>query len=643
MDIMSTGSSNEEDEAASKIVKNIIRSLDSNSEHGSQPSADKNGITALISEQSEDPCVVKNSVPETKTEVPGSAGASSNDIFQTSQPGKQVSIASDRRASRASRMSSVCHSSTSSTSLDQNISCSDKSQSVNNSENKSRRSEPLGRCYSRGRRASSMSNALSPKDLNIDTPPLNVQSLDLQGSLKEVQPQDKSDAVKILQSVDVSVRSGRHLLEVVSEVDNGNCDKVITSVNIDNVECSLDSVRAQLGQPRARRLSKRQSLVSGKSKPKSLISEEQKQQPLNSEETRGDLSSGFESVKECMSERTCPVELDEQTNKRITSSPLGTLRGDACKASTKASDGADTSTTLKVARKKRNLLAGSMSTAFSLCSVEAPSRQKSPEALPSPKSKAQVVGSDIKSDISFMFGFNKSQDTKSKESKSKRRSIRLNMKSPQASVDHSESSQNTVNCTSKKMLSDDRLCKTVKEGNSLNSYGQQNHSSFGDSMLKGEMSMSMAYGHDTSTSNLTRVGNSRQSLDEFRINTKTIGKVRKPSRLSVLKPKKTANEMKNKPTKPHGNARQNKAKRKHSLSPRDTSTSSAGTPAKRRKGCDLLPCLDVDRTLSESSQAEDNQTPAQLRHAHSLLMEQKRQAPSKRSSYSLVVTSLHRE
>lgn len=301
MDIMSTGSSNEEDEAASKIVNNIISSLDSNSERGSQPSANKNSITALISEQSEDPCVVKNSVPETKSEVPGSTGASSNDIFQTSQRSKLVSIASDRRASRTSRMRSVCHSSTSSTSLDQNISCSDKSQSVNNSENKSRRSEPLGRCYSRGRRASSMSNALSPKDLNIDTPPLNVQSLDLQGSLKEVQPQDKSDAVKILQSVAVSVRSGRHLLEVVSEVDNGNCDKVITSVNIDNVECSLDSVRAQLGQQRARRLSKRQSLVSGKSKPKSLISEEQKQQPLNSEEPRGDLSSGFESVKECMS------------------------------------------------------------------------------------------------------------------------------------------------------------------------------------------------------------------------------------------------------------------------------------------------------------------------------------------------------
>ncbi|BFY99391.1 hypothetical protein BsWGS_02431 [Bradybaena similaris] len=658
MDIMSTGSSNEEDEAASKIVKNIICSLDSNSERGSQPSADRNGITVLASEHSEDPCVLKSLVPETERAVTGSSAASSNDIFQTSQSSKLVSIACDRRASRASRMSSVCHTSTSSVNLDPNISCSNKSRSVNNSENKNRQSEPPARCYSSGRRASSMSNALSPKDLNVDTPTLNVQSLDLQGSLKELQPPDKSNAVKILESVDASFRSGRHLLEVVSEVDNNNCDKVMTSASIDNGNCdtvmtsasidnvegSIDSVSAELGQPRARRLSKRQSLVSGKSKPKSLISKELKQQPLNSaEETSGDLSSGFKSVNECMSARTCPVEFDEQTNKLITNSSPGALRGDVHKASTKATDGAHSSTTLKVVRKKRNLIAGAMSTAFSLSSVETSSSQKSPQALPSDKSKAPAVGSDIKSDISFMFGFNKSHDTKPKESKSKRRSIRLNTNSPPTSIDHYESAENAINCTSKKMLSGDRLCKIVKEGNCVNSYGQQNHSSFGESMLKGEMSMSMAYGHDTSTSNLTRVGNSRQSLDEFRTHTKTIGKVRKPSRLSVLKPKKTTNEMKNKPTKPHGNAQQNKVKRKHSLSPSNNLTSSMGTPAKRRKGCDLLQCPDVDRTLSESSQAEDDQAPAQLRHAHSLLMEQKCQAPSKRSPYSLVVTSLHRD
>ncbi|CAG5135110.1 unnamed protein product, partial [Candidula unifasciata] len=633
MDIISTGSSNE-DEAASKTITDIIHGLDSNSEYGSQTSADKEGTTVLASGKSEnDSHMLKNSVPETQRTASLPSCLSSNGNFQTSQCSNEVNGLLDKRAARLSRRSCVYKTSNSSMSLDQNASDGSKSRSANKSENKSRRSEPPRGPYSRDRQTSL--NALSPKDLNIDTPPLTVKSL----GLEALYHQEKTGTVKISGNADGSVRSGRRLLEAVSEVGNNNCEKVATAASDDNMESNVASIRAQVGQQRTKRLSKRQSLISEMSESPSLISIELKQPSLITQENaKVGLSLGFESEKLCKSTKESLLESNKQ-NKKATYSNSGMLRGSADSAAS------ESSTALKVARKKRNLLAGA---AFPVSSLEAPAKQKSPVTKSSHKSKLHIVGSDIKSDISFMFGF-KSHGTKTENKKIKRRSTRLNRELPESSVDGlSGSEQSVINSSSKNVSAvNDSLCKTATENTSVSSHGKQNQSSFGDSMLKGEMSMSMAYGHDDSSANITRVGTSRRSLEEFRTNIKTTGRNRKPGSLSTLRSTaaKTSNdstktdELKNKLTKTNVNTQQTK-RIKRSLSPSGSTTSGA---SEKHKRCDQLPGADVDSTLSESSLAEDDQVPARLRHAHSLLMEQKRQPPSKRSACTLVVTSLHRD
>lgn len=627
-DLISTGSSNEEDEASSKTIVKLIESLDSNSEQGSQSSQNSGGNKFSASEKSVKDSSLVNSPNHCASAVDQVSKFHSQKCeAKVVVADRETTVPSNKQDLNTSMSSRVCDRSPTEISIDQSVSPFAKGRLSTkkfpkNVENRNRKSEPQVSLFRESKRLSMASCALSLKDTNVCDLSLNFDIKDPKKTFRTSDSPPQSRLLKRFINVDSSFKSSFLTGENLQGANNIQSSEPAKDDDSGNADGSRKTVVSQLKQLKSGRVSK---------------------QKLSNNEVQSEILSKLD----CDSGKSTSLRLEN--NEKLHNSAT-----DAVSESTRTLQHIPEGLSVaqlkpKTTRKKRNLFTDAvLTTSLPHPADTASINGSSSEESSSHKPQHHFSDLDTRSDVSFMFGESKPKMSK-RENQTRRRSERIN--GTKSSLNDTSGLQNGTFPRLKIEKSNDCLPEISMENCSLKVFSDKSSLSLGESVSQNYVStsMSVAYEKDVSSLDVIRTGSSRQSLAEFRTSSITGWKKGKETSTSSMK---TGNKNETKPKKkfetrcgkPRASRQQNMQNQKRKRSSSVNSISDGKTLVKKQKSQHVTSGTEAVSTLNESSSSHAVEVaPASLRHAQSLIMEQKFRPFCKKSAYSLVVTSFHKE